>query len=222
MTKTAQALIWSIESISDGRFWTFTVPREQSPRETAAMWRRLAWELKRSLGFRGIRVFEMHPGGHGLHVHVVTDSFFDVNEVRSISDRMGWGRVNVKRIRKGVSDFEDQAGVSQTGNVARYLAKYLVKQLRQRLPALKGLRMWAAFGGLKDHCKVCQVEVVSTVSTIIKLLPCQAVADFFGKNRVETKKKLAYWRMRLAMLIWAGRVPSLDSYLELALAPCPL
>jgi len=211
MTRSAQALIWSVEGFKDPRLWTFTVAQEQDARITAAMWRRLAAELKRSLGFCGIRVFEMHPGGHGLHVHVVAEKYFNVRDVRFIAKRMGWGRLHVERIK----------GVGNSRNVAYYVAKYLSKFRDMRKEhGLKGMRVWAAFGGWKNYCRVAQVEVESTVSRLIGLLSAEEVTDFWGKVRCRNRQLLNFWRFKLALAIWGGRLgDAYEEKLSWALAP---
>ena len=217
MTESAQALIWSIGDIQDGRLWTFTVPHCQPAKQTAAMWRRTAYELKRSLGFRGIRVFEIHPNGHGLHVHVVTDKYFSVRSVRRITDRMGWGRLHVVRVKQGVA-----CGV-RMGHVGKYLAKYLAKGQKMRKEwGLKGFRMWASFGGHKDYIRVAQVAFETPVKAIINLLYGDEVIGFWGKGLIKGRRTFNYWRMRLACLIWSGRLGTLfEEKLEMALCPVP-
>lgn len=213
--ESAQALIWSIEDVKEGRMWTFTVPNRQPARITASMWRRTAYELKRSCGFNGIRVFEIHPNGHGLHVHVVTGKYFNVNAVRKVTNRMGWGRIHVCRIKQGV------ACGSRMGNVGRYLAKYLVKGQKLRKEwGLKGFRMWAAFGGLKDYIRCSQVSIDTPVKRLMSLLTGDEVIGFWGKPRCSTREKFNYWKMRLAVAIYSHRLGDLfDEKLSWSLNP---
>ena len=75
----------------------------------------------------GLRVFELHKM-HGLHVHLVTNRFIDVKEVRALAIKAGWGRIHVERI---------------PAETAEYLAKDLSKE---RAECLKGWRLWAGFG----------------------------------------------------------------------------
>lgn len=121
--------------------WTFTFKEVEALRDARKFWSLACKNLKRRLGFKGFRVFELHPGGHGLHVHVVTDQRFDVNQVRRISTLYRFGRIHVKMIPRG------KAG---------YIGKYLGKQTRAL--ALKGCRLWAAFGGQDAH-KVTDIEI---------------------------------------------------------------
>jgi beta-propeller uncharacterized protein DUF5122 len=72
---------------------------------------------------QGIRVFELHQE-HGLHVHLVTTSFIDVNRARLLAEKAGWGRIHVKRI---------------PSERVTYLTKYLTKE---RPECLKRWRVW--------------------------------------------------------------------------------
>lgn len=120
---------WSVERLADPHLWTFTLPVVLLPREAARMWQKLQRDLVRSLGMYGVRVFEAHPGGHGLHVHMVVSGRYDVNKVRAICLKHGWGRINVIR-------------VSHPG----YVAKYLTKSSREDGWKWRGLRLWAVLG----------------------------------------------------------------------------
>lgn len=79
----------------------------------------------------GVRVFEIHPGGHGLHVHLVTPFWYWVDDIRRITSRYRWGRINVKPIPSVASG---------------YVSKYIGKQTTKDFPELKGLRLWAKIG----------------------------------------------------------------------------
>lgn len=112
--------------------WTFTTADAPEPRECALRWKKAVSQLTRAIDFFGVRVFEMHPSGHGMHVHLVTSRRFDVNLVRGITTRCGFGRINVKAI---------------PSSAANYVAKYLGKQracLAVQLP--RGVRAWAIVG----------------------------------------------------------------------------
>lgn len=143
----------SIDTIGEPRMWTFTLPVRVDPRLAARMWAGLQRDLVRICGMFGVRVFEPHPGGHGLHVHVITGSYCPVFVVRDLCDRHGWGRCHVCRIPK------DQAG---------YVAKYVHKS--KRLKTWSGIRLWASFGAkLSDTffpVKVKNVEVITASKTL--------------------------------------------------------
>lgn len=210
MTKSAQALIWSVESIQDGRFWTFTLPVEVPVKVGCAMWRRLAWELKRNLGFSGIRVFELHPNGHGLHVHVVSEKYHDVNAVRCISNKMGWGRINVVRVKNC-----NVVGFSRIGHLGKYLAKYLVKEIRKREWSLKGVRLWGSFGGFK-HCKVSSVRVSTVIGRLMKLLPYHEIYKRYGDAINKSARHMNFYTLDFANAIYGGKWPEFDVFLQQA------
>ena len=154
-------------------FWTFTLPIKLHPKEGAAMWCDLLRELKRSCGFWGVRVFELHPGGHGLHVHCATGQRFDVNKVRRICRRFGWGRLHV--------EVWDNSDCEKAG---AYMCKYLGKQLKT-WSGLKGMRWWAVFGRCADKVRVKDVQIESLRRTIWDMLPAWVVCGLMGCGSVD-------------------------------------
>lgn len=123
----------SIETLLDGvqgYMWTFTLQWTAPIPEACRSWSQLARRLA-EYGFRGIRVFELHPGvdgrSHGLHVHTVSPGYYHVRDIRAICSLFGWS-CHVGRIRK----------------TALYVAKYLHKTVRAE--CLAGRRLWAAVG----------------------------------------------------------------------------
>lgn len=152
--KSRVACEMSISSLTAGfsscYLWTFTTADVIDPRECARRWNDLQRYLVR-FGFFGVRVFELHPGGHGLHVHALTVRRFDINKIRSYSTVCSFGRINVKRIP-----------VSRSC----YIAKYLSKQFVEEHPELKGIRLWARVGVKNSPwsgTRVCDVEAHSDV-----------------------------------------------------------
>lgn len=155
-SKSRFAFDCSVESLAAGSqwlyLWTFTFPevldvdvaRKRWSRflEAFSNWRRRAG---RNVDLRGLRVFELHPKGHGLHIHVLNCSFWGVDSVRHLWQlpSVGGGRLHVKRIP-----------VSR----AFYAGKYLRKSGRPG--CFHGVRMWAGFGGF-DYCRVRDVQVES-------------------------------------------------------------
>ena len=51
------------------KLWTFTLPKSFPICVARLMWQSLRESLQRNLDFAGVRTFELHPRGHGLHVH---------------------------------------------------------------------------------------------------------------------------------------------------------
>jgi hypothetical protein len=76
-------------------------------------------------------VFELHPKGHGLHIHMVTDAWLNIDIVNALGQRAGFGRINVKAIPR---------------ERASYLGKYLSKE---RPACFKGTRLWAPVGQIE-------------------------------------------------------------------------
>jgi len=175
--KSKTALQYNVGLLAQGlaegevlKMWTFTLPVVLHPVEAAARWGEMCRELKRSLGFCGVRVFELHPGGHGLHVHVATAGWFDVNEVRAICRRFGWGPV-------GVVEWEDCGKLGPDD----YLAKYLSKDLQVwRGHRLHGVRWWSTFGDLPDKVRVRDVSIESPRRRIWDLVPAWVVCHIMG------------------------------------------
>jgi hypothetical protein len=200
--KSIQALSFNTDLIFQGgdvRFWTFTLPLQLHPKEGALMWQDLCRELKRSLGFCGVRVFELHPLGHGLHVHVMTNGWYNVNEVRSVCRRMGWGRLNVV-LWEG-----DSAGA------AAYLAKYMRKQAGLfKGFGLKGVRWWGCFGVLSDRVRVKDVKCVSFFSEIFNGLPAWFVCAFGSVKYPIQGDRVSSSRFNLAKMRIAKQIYYLD------------
>lgn len=151
MKKTQVAFQMSTERLAErGRlyFWTFTFKEKLDITETRKRWNHLLTLMKRKWPkMCGLRVFELHQS-HGLHVHLLTDRFIDVNTARTLAARAGWGRIHVKRI---------------PATKAGYLGKYLSKE---RPECFKRWRLWAAFGKDWTSTKVGNLEKRSAFSTV--------------------------------------------------------
>lgn len=147
MKKTQVAFQMSTERLAErGRlyFWTFTFAETLDIIEARTRWNHFLTLMRRRWPkMCGLRVFELHKS-HGLHVHLVTDGFLDVNQARSMATRAGWGRIHVKRI---------------PAHKAGYLGKYLSKE---RPECFKRWRLWAAFGKDWTWTKVGNLEKSST------------------------------------------------------------
>jgi len=144
----------------DGRLylWTFTRAEVEDYLEIRRHWNRLLTYLRRRLpNWRGVRVYEVHPGrwneySHGLHVHVVCNCFHDVNVIRNVAKSARWGRVHVTRVRPGSE---------------MYVGKYIGKK---RPEALKGWRLQATFG-MKKGERTSQADIIcdSLRSTLFRI-----------------------------------------------------
>ena len=175
MTKSKAAYLFSSGRLGQQTLfmWTFTFKEVLDVKATRAKWNHLLTLIRRTWpDLAGLRVFEMHKS-HGLHVHLVTNRFIDVNIALVLAKKAGWGRIHVQRIP-----------VERAG----YLAKYLSKQ---RPECLKGWRLWAGFGAW-EWTKVRDVIFDSTFCRIYR-----ACRDWLGWKGNKNFSQ----RMRLVQLL---------------------
>jgi hypothetical protein len=138
MTKSKAAFLFASRTLGKQQLflWTFTFKDPLAIKETRKRWNHLLTLLLRKWpDLQGLRVFELHEE-HGLHVHLVTNQFIDVNRARELAAQAGWGRVHVARM---------------PSEHAAYLAKYLSKE---RPPCFHRWRLWAGFGKGWEWTKV--------------------------------------------------------------------
>lgn len=98
------------------RFFTVTVQEHGLPlRFVADRWRTFAndrWWRKISKGKDYIMVYEPHPGGHGWHIHFLTNFYIPIDDLRYYCNRHNFGICF--------------AEACDTGTVV-YMAKYISK-----------------------------------------------------------------------------------------------
>jgi len=138
MTKSKAAFLLASQTLGKQRLylWTFTFKDLLPVKETRKRWNHLLTLLLRQWPtLQGLRVFELHEE-HGLHVHLVTNQFIDVNRARELAIRAGWGRIHV---------------MPMPSEHSGYLAKYLSKE---RPECFYRWRLWAGFGKGWDCTKV--------------------------------------------------------------------
>src|SRR5438105_14186415 len=101
MTKSKAAFLFASRTLGkDSRLfmWTFTFKDLLSVKDTRKRWNHLlTLLLRRWPKLQGLRVFELHKQ-HGLHVHLLTNQFIDVNEARRLARQANWGRIHVTRV----------------------------------------------------------------------------------------------------------------------------
>jgi len=167
MSRSADALHCTIERMAEqGQLycWTFTFPTVLDVKFARQRWALLSRSLVTQLGFRGVRVFELHDS-HGLHIHAVALGMYPLRLVRAICSRFNFGRVHVFRIK--ANPF--------------YICKYVTKTYRKENPWLKGSRLWAWIGDKSDcdlHSKVKDIVYTSPSSTIARELIRMGHAPF--------------------------------------------
>src|SRR5947209_5292550 len=100
MTSSKAAFLFASQTLGKQQlfFWTFTFKQVLAVKDTRKRWNHLLTLLLRQWpNLRGLRVYELHQE-HGLHVHLLTNHFLDVNQARQLAERAGWGRIHVKRV----------------------------------------------------------------------------------------------------------------------------
>src|SRR6266576_7221801 len=81
MTKSKAAFLFASQTLGKQQLylWTFTFKELLAVKETRKRWNHLLTLLLRTWPqLQGLRVFELHEE-HGLHVHLLTNQFIDVN-----------------------------------------------------------------------------------------------------------------------------------------------
>lgn len=92
--------------------------RSEVVRHVGLFWRRLR---RRIPGLRYLWVLEIHPGGHGWHVHAVVDRWLDKG---TLAEVWGHGFVDVRRVKV----HQDGASPAESARrAAHYVAKYVAK-----------------------------------------------------------------------------------------------
>jgi hypothetical protein len=174
MTKSKAAYLFATQTLGEEKLymWTFTFAAVLDVKATRKKWNHLLTLLKRRWPkLAGLRVFELHKN-HGLHVHLVTNRWIDVNVARELAFLAGWGRIHVMRIPP---------------ERASYLAKYLSKD---RPECLKGWRMWAGFGDW-DWTKVKDVGFDSLFCRIYRA--CKEAFSWTGNKNFRDRLRLVQW-----------------------------
>jgi hypothetical protein len=131
-------------------FWTFTFREVHSQKDAMRLWNQFLTLLKRKLGFRGVRVLELHED-HGCHFHVITNQRFPIRRILAFAERYGFGRLNVKPVK-------------DPSTAIGYLCKYLSKP---RPGCLKRARLWSAFGPI-ERTRVKDVLTDTAMSRLIR------------------------------------------------------
>jgi len=133
---------WSItklinENPSNAWFWTLTIREQVSDNVASNMHRELTRSIQHEVRanrwpatWGGVKVVEIHPGGHGLHFHWVIKGRIPIHTLLDISRPLGFGRIQVD---------DKPAGLATAG----YLSTYLTKQKNKKLD---GLRRWCCLG----------------------------------------------------------------------------
>ena len=197
--RAVMAIRWTVAEWGRCYFWTFTYKEPVWFEEIAEVWKaeykllyqafKRRYKLDR---FGGIRVFEMHPGvdggpSHGLHTHVLTPYYWDVNFIRAVVGR--FGRLDVQA-RKSRSAEEAAAYASWYLGKYRHLSEF-------KLP--KGTRVWAYFGNCPGKTRCKDVEVRSATVVVYQYL--RSVDSGNPAFASESRKRKAWRLLRQARKI---------------------
>ncbi len=172
MTKSKAAFLFASRTLGKQELylWTFTFKDLLAVKETRKRWNHLLTLLLRTWpNLQGLRVFELHEE-HGLHVHLLTNQFVDVNRARELASRAGWGRIHVVRMPS------EHAG---------YLGKYLSKE---RPECLHRWRLWAGFGAGWEWTKVKDVIQETLFSRIYRA--CKEWQNWSGREQFFQRMEL--------------------------------
>lgn len=147
--------------------WTLTFKDAISPNLATKAWKNFTLRLlRRNPDLGGVRVYELHPGwkegqeerSHGLHIHMITDQYLDVNVMRGLALGL-FGRIHVVEAKD----------LTDPGKLAGYLSKYVSKSFGARDGCMKKMRLWSAFGTLKPaYTKVKDVSAETGLTVFIK------------------------------------------------------
>jgi hypothetical protein len=133
--------MWSVKTWNRLNFITATIPEEdQDPHTISARWRHFVELLRQNYGkqVRLIRVLQIHPGGHGWHIHALCDQYIPASKILHFAAVACLGRMDFKMVSK-----------SDRAEVVGYLSRYIARDLRNRTKAAKGVRMISASGHLR-------------------------------------------------------------------------
>jgi len=115
----------------------------------------------------GLRVVEVHPGGHGLHYHLLLNMRVSIRLVQKIGKKYGIGHCWVTPCNR---------------ESAYYIGKYLSKES----PLSKGMRRWGTIGGFKQS-RVNDIQIDSTFH--------RNMAKVFGGMKVSLPETTWVWSM---------------------------
>lgn len=105
-------------------FLTLTTKDVVSYEEIRKRWRKLRHKMcERMKGVKYVMNFELHPNGHGWHIHSVWTKYIPLKGNLNFFKSCGFGRVNVQQVK--------------TLGVADYLSKHCLKAYRGEIEQMK-------------------------------------------------------------------------------------
>lgn len=155
MTRSEVAADLSLTELVKGQpfcfLWTFTFEEHTSARDAGKAWHRFTTYCKRNkIALKGLKVYEKHLGGHGIHIHMITPNYYRVVDIRPLAIAAGFGRIHAKRI---------------SSSRATYVLKYVRKGLRKGIEGMSGVRKWSVFGDAREWATRKKDITVDTIFT---------------------------------------------------------
>jgi hypothetical protein len=128
-----QALLRFFERHSTAYYWTFTFAENQQDKDTVEACLKPLRDMISRRGGEELHFWEIQKRG-AYHVHIVTDVYLPVVELRPWMVARGWGPImRVERVRLTsetlADDFSGRSRGWSRERLVRYLLKYLTKAL---------------------------------------------------------------------------------------------
>lgn len=171
LTRSGIACWWSIINLirdSNAKgipcyMWTLTFKEVYPDSWCGNMHARLVEKLgkamrdhtRKTVGFGGVRVTEVHPNGHGIHFHWIIRGRLPLSLVRKCATEAGFGHVFIARDERKRFRAVDEGA-------AGYVAKYLTKGDK-----LAGTRAWACIGDY-EGTKTIDIEFDSQSNRVFR------------------------------------------------------
>lgn len=161
-------------------FFTLTTPDVVDIYEIRKRWRSLRHYLVRDVfggGVKYVMNYELHPGGHGWHIHAVFNRFIPLRKIMEKLRIYCFGRVDVRRVN--------------TPDVAEYLTKHCLK-------AYRGVSIRE-----RVNNPIFRLRLVNQSRGLPRLSDYEWISDFKSKVRValqdcvdcfENANKIAFFR----------------------------
>ena len=185
-------------------FFTLTTPDVVSFEEIRRRWRGFRHWLARELpkGAKYVMNYEIHPKGHGWHIHTVWNHYIDLRKYLRVIRSFGFGRVDISRVdSKGIADYLSKHALKAYSG-GRHAPRGQVERMRlvntsRGLPTLAGY-VW------ESDLKASTHRLLVKSSGLIKSLP-------FSVS----------WRICELACLFGVQQAMLESFGEALLSPLP-
>lgn len=143
--------------------------------------------IKARQPLRGVRVAELHPGGHGWHIHYLTDCYHRVEGFRARAQACSFGRVNVVFLGE------------KSPGMALYLAKHFRKDFGRE--SMGGCRWYCVGDFVGTRCS--DVEVRSTFRDWVR-----------ARLRLAGKSRAGFVEFQRLRHVWLFGMPKKRNLME--------